>query len=136
MAGKIAHPKPYADWETRGYWEGCGRHELILQRCGECGVLRHRPRSICPECLSDRIEWVEASGKGTVHTYTVTNQNQAPAWREAVPYVLAYVELEEGVRLLTNIVGWEPGDVRIGQPVVVDWADLEDGGSVPRFRPT
>ena len=135
MAKEIAHPRPFADWETRGYWEGCARHELVLQRCGACGVVRHRPRALCPECHSDDTRWFEATGRGTVHTFTVTHQNQAPAFRDAVPYVLAYVDLEEGVRLLTNIVDCDPQQVTIGMPVKVDFADLEGGTAVPRFRP-
>jgi uncharacterized OB-fold protein len=102
MAADIQHPKPGLDWETRAYWEGAGRGELVLQRCGDCGTTQHRPRGLCVSCLSDAIEHFVASGRGTVYTYTITNQNQAPGFREAVPYVLAYVELEEGVRLLTT----------------------------------
>ena len=135
MAGEIKHPRPAHDWETRAYWEGIRRHEILLQRCGDCAAIQHRPRAICATCLSSRIELFEASGRGTVHTYTVTHQNQAPAFRGAVPYVLAYVDLEEGGRLLTNIVGCAPGDVQIGMDVVVDFADLDDEIAVPRFRP-
>ena len=132
---EIQHPKPGVDWETRAYWEGCRRHELVLQRCGDCGVVQHRPRALCVSCLSDQIEHFRASGQGTVHTYTVTHQNHARGFREATPYVLAYVDLEEGVRLLTNIVDCAPGDVRIGMPVQVEYADLDDEIAVPRFRP-
>ncbi len=135
MAGEIEHPRPYFDWETRAYWEGCARHEIVLQRCSECGTVQQRPRALCVACLTDSIEHFRASGRGSVYTYTVTHQNQAPAFRKALPYVLAYVELEEGPRLLTNLVDCDPARVSIGMPVVVDWADLDDGMSVPRFRP-
>ncbi len=135
MTKPLKHPKPGIDWETRAYWEGCGRHELILQRCRSCGTLQHRPRALCVSCLSDEIEHFPASGRGTVYSFTVTHQNQAPGFREALPYVLAYVELEEGVRLLTNIVGCSPEDVRIGLPVEVEYAQLEGDIAVPRFHP-
>ncbi len=135
MTKPLKHPKPGVDWETRAYWEGCGRHELILQRCRSCGTLQHRPRALCVSCLSDEIEHFPASGRGTVYSFTVTHQNQAPGFREALPYVLAYVELEEGVRLLTNIVGCSPEDVRIGLPVEVEYAQLEGDIAVPRFHP-
>jgi uncharacterized OB-fold protein len=131
----LQNPSPGFDWETRHWWEGCARGELWLQRCGACGTLRHRPRALCPKCLSDETEYVQASGRGTVHTFTVTHQNHAPAFRAACPYVLAYVELEEGPRVLTNIVGCEPGDVRIGLPVVVDFGEPDGEIAVPRFRP-
>ncbi len=135
MTKPLEHPKPGVDWETRAYWEGCGRHELILQRCRSCGTLQHRPRALCVSCLCDEIEHFPASGRGTVYSFTVTHQNQASGFREALPYVLAYVELEEGVRLLTNIVGCAPEDVRIGLPVEVEYADLEGEIAVPRFHP-
>jgi uncharacterized OB-fold protein len=123
------------DAESRPFWEGCRRHELVLQRCADCGTVRHRPRALCPACLSGQIEWIRASGRGAVYSFTVTHQNQAPAFRRAVPYVLAYVELEEGVRMLTNVVGCEPGQVRVGMPVQVEFVDLDEERSIPRFRP-
>jgi len=135
MAKEIQHPRPYASWETRGYWEGCGRGDLVLQRCRACKTVQHRPRAVCASCLSGEIEHFVASGRGSVYTYTITNQNQAPGFREACPYVLAYVDLEEGPRLLTNIVGCQPADVSIGMSVAVDFAPAEGGLAVPRFRP-
>jgi uncharacterized OB-fold protein len=134
MASPIKHPKPALDQETRAYWEGARRHELVLQRCLACGAIQHRPRALCAGCLSDRVESFVASGRGTVHTFTVTFQNQAPGFRDALPYVMAYVDLEEGPRLLTNIVGCEPERVTIGMPVAVEFADIEET-AVPRFHP-
>ncbi len=131
----IQYRAPAFDWETRPFWEGCARHELVLQRCRGCGVVQHRPRALCVSCLSDEIEYFRASGRGSVYSFTVTQQNQAPAFRSALPYVLAYVELEEGPRLLTNVSGCEPDAVRIGMPVVVEFVDTEGEGAVPRFRP-
>ncbi len=143
MPPDFEHPKPAASWETRAYWEGCGRHELVLQRCDDCGSVQHRPRAICASCLSSAVSHFVASGRGRVYTYTITRQNGVPPFRDALPYVLAYVDLEEGPRLMTNIVGCDPEEVSIGQEVVVDFQDVdasdlgEAGGSfaVPRFRP-
>jgi uncharacterized OB-fold protein len=135
MAREIEHPKPVADWETRGYWEGAGRHELVLQRCRRCGTVQHRPRALCVTCMGGEIEHFVASGRGSVWTFTVTEQNQVPPFRDATPYVLAYVELEEGPRLLTNVVGCPPDDVRIGMPVVAEFRADADGLAVPVFRP-
>jgi uncharacterized OB-fold protein len=134
MAREIEHPRPVADWETRGYWEGAGRHELVLQRCKSCGAVQHRPRAQCAKCLGP-IEHFVASGRGTVYTFTVTEQNQVPPFRDAVPYVLAYVELEEGPRILTNVVGSAPDDVRIGLPVRAEFRTGADAFGVPVFRP-
>lgn len=135
MSPEIEYPTPSLDWETRVWWEGCGRHELVLQRCRDCEAVQHRPRGICVSCLSDRLEYRIASGRGTVHTFTITHQNNAPGFRGVGPYVLAYVELDEGPRLLTNVVGCDPQEVRIGMPVEVEFVDREHGLAVPRFRP-
>jgi uncharacterized OB-fold protein len=102
-------------------------------------VVQHKPRAVCASCLSGEIEHFVASGRGVVHTYTVTNQNVQLPFRDACPYVMAYVEVEEGPRVLTNIVGVDPAEVRIGMPVVADfWAGERTDGeafAVPRFRP-
>jgi len=135
----ITHPLPYASWETRGWWEGAGRGELVLQRCTSCGLVQHKPRAVCVKCLTDTIEHFVASGRGTIHTFTVTHQNVAPPWNAQLPYVFAYVELDEGPRVLTNIVTDDPASLHIGQPVVADFASIprDDGEAfaVPRFRP-
>lgn len=136
---ELQHPLVYASWETRGYWEGAGRGELVIQRCRSCHAVQHKPRAVCASCLSGDLEHVVASGKGTIYTFTITEQNQVPPFAAACPYVMAYVQLEEGPRLLTHIIGCEPGDVRIGMNVVVDFQpqEREDGEAfaVPRFRP-
>jgi len=136
MAKELENPRPIADWETRGYWEGAGRGELVLQRCKACGTVQHRPRALCVSCLRDEIEHFVASGRGKVYTFTVTEQNQVPPFRDAVPYVLAYVELEAGPRLLTNVVGCPPDEVRIGMPVRAEFrTSPSDNLGVPVFRP-
>ncbi|MEL7155369.1 MAG: Zn-ribbon domain-containing OB-fold protein [Actinomycetota bacterium] len=135
----IEHPQPSASWESRGYWEGAGRDELVLQRCRACGTVQHRPRGLCVTCLADAPEHFVASGRGTVWSFTVTNQNQAKGFAEACPYVMAYVDTEEGPRLLTNIVGCDPDDVHIGMAVVAEFVHGErsddEAFAVPVFSP-
>ncbi len=136
----IQYSAPAFDWETRAYWEGCGRHELVLQRCRDCKTVQHRPRALCVSCFSDEIEHFRASGRGVVHTFTIIQQNGLPAFRDACPYVLAYVALEEGPQLMTDVVGCDVEAVEIGMPVVVDFVDVESDAAegslaVPRFRP-
>jgi len=126
---------PDFDWESRAYWEGAGRGELVLQRCRDCQTVQHRPRGLCVTCLSDGIEHFVASGRGRVHTFSIVRQNQMPAFREAVPYVVAYVELEEGPRLLTNVVGCDPESVSIDMAVKVDPVPTGHELGVPRFVP-
>ncbi len=128
-------PLPRIDEESKGFWEACQRHELYLQRCRTCGEFRYYPRALCPYCLSDSTEWVLSSGRGTVYTFTVTYRNQAPGFRDELPYVLAYVELEEGVQLLTNLIDCRPEEVRIGMPVEVHFEDLTPEISLPKFKP-
>ena len=132
---KYAKPVPRIDEESKGFWEACQRHELYIQRCRDCHAVRYYPRALCPSCLSDNTEWVRCSGRGIVYTFTATYQNQAPGFRDEVPYVLAYVELEEGVRLLTNIVGCAPDAVRIGMPVEVVFEDVTPDVTLPKFKP-
>lgn len=139
VSEEMPYPHVFASWETRGYWEGCGRGELVLQRCRDCSTVQHKPRAVCATCLSGDIESFVASGRGTIYTFTVTNQNQAPPFVQHLPYVMAYVQLDEGPRVFTNIIGVDPAEVRIGLPVVADFAPQErtDGEvfAIPRFRP-
>jgi len=128
-------PLPRVDEETRGFWEALARHELYVQRCRACDTTRFYPRAVCPACLSSATEWVRASGRGTVYSFTVTHQNQAPGFREELPYVLAIVELAEGVRMMTNVVGCAPDAVRIGMPVEVAFDDVTPEITLPKFRP-
>jgi hypothetical protein len=126
---------PRIDEESRGYWEACRRHEFVLQRCRACSTVRHYPRALCPACLSADTEWLRASGRATVYSFTVMHQNQAPGFRDRLPYVLAVVELDEGIRILTNIVECPVESVRIGMPVEVVFEDLSDEVALPQFRP-
>jgi hypothetical protein len=133
---KYPKPLPRIDEESKGFWEACQRHELYVQRCGACGELRHHPRAVCPSCLSDKIDWVRCSGKGMVYAFTVTYQNQAAGFRDELPYVLAYVDLEEGVRMLTNVVECDPASVHIGMPVEVVFDDVTPEITLPKFKPS
>jgi uncharacterized OB-fold protein len=128
-------PIPHVDEESKGYWEACRRHELVLQRCSACRTLRYYPRAVCPECMSSEVTWERMSGRGTVYTFTATYQNQSPGFRDELPYVLAYVTLDEGVQMLTNIVGCPADQVKIGMPVEVTFEDVNDHIAIPRFRP-
>jgi uncharacterized OB-fold protein len=128
-------PLPRIDEESRGFWEALARHELYVQRCRKCGLLRYYPRALCPACLSDATEWVRASGRGTIYSFTVTHQNQAPGFREELPYVLALVELAEGVRVMTNIVGCAPDQVRIGLAVEVVFEDVTPEITLAKWKP-
>lgn len=130
-------PAPFVLPEVKPYWEGTAAGKLLLPKCQDCGSLIWFPRPFCPECASTRVEWVQASGRGTVYSYTVNRRGVADmsAYREAGVYVLAYVELDEGPRIMTNIVDCDPDSVRIGQKVELVFHDTGEGTALARFRP-
>ena len=119
MSDEYQKPLPYIDEVSRSYWEGAKRHELMLQRCQGCGYHRYPPGDTCPRCLSDRLAWVKASGQGTVYTWTVFHQVYHQAFAKDMPYAVVAVELEEGPRLVTNLVDCKPEDIEVGMPVEV-----------------
>jgi uncharacterized OB-fold protein len=128
-------PLPHIDEEQRPWWEAAKRHELYIQKCRDCGDLRFHPRALCTACLSPRTEWVRAKGTGKIYTFTVTYQNQAAGFREWLPYVMSWVELDEGVKMLTNIVDCPPEQVKIGMPVEAVFDDVTPEVTLVKFRP-
>lgn len=128
-------PEPAVSPETEPHWAAAAEGRLVLPRCRACEAAIWYPRELCPACGSTDVEWVEASGRGFVYTSTVVHRGEG-AYRDATPYVLAYVELAEGPRVLTNVVGVPPGEVHIGQEVEVVFEHSDDGGhALARFRP-
>jgi len=129
-------PVPVPTPETRPFWEAARRHELTLQRCRTCGRYIYYPRAACPHCLSGDLEWRRVSGRGTLTTFTVVHRGQK-GFPLGTPYVIAIVELAEGPRLMTNLVGIEPDPtkIRIGMPLEVVFEDVSADISLPRFRP-
>ncbi|MBV9579476.1 MAG: OB-fold domain-containing protein [Chloroflexi bacterium] len=130
-------PAPVVLPEVKPFWAGTAAGELLLPTCQECQAIIWYPRPFCPECASTRVDWVAASGRGTIYSYTVNRRGVAdlPAYRNAGVYVLAYVELEEGPRMMTNIVDCDPDSLKIGQPVQLVFHDTGQGSALPRFKP-
>jgi uncharacterized protein len=126
-------PKPLVDAESRPYWEGLSRGELLIQRCEACSRFVFYPRSLCPHCSSDQLSWVRASGNARIYSYTVAHQAFGP-FADKVPFVVAIVELEEGVRMLTRIIGAPREQVQIGAPVRVTFEAIDEGVTLPYFR--
>jgi uncharacterized OB-fold protein len=122
----VDRPLPRPSALTEPFWDAARSHELRIQHCLDCGHYIFYPRYLCPDCGGDRLEWKRVSGRGTVFTYTVARKPTHPAFADRVPYVIAVVELEEGPKLTTNIVGIDPEDVSIGLPVQVAWEDAGD----------
>jgi len=128
-------PVPVPNAESQEYWAGCKRHELLIQRCRACGRFQFYPRAVCAGCLSQELEWAKASGRGTVYSYSVVHRAPTKAFAADAPYTTAIVELEEGVRMMTNVVGCPPEEVRIGMPVEVVFEDVSEEIALPKFRP-
>ena len=128
-------PVPVPTAESQEYWAGCKRHELLIQRCRSCGRFQFYPRAVCTGCLSQDLEWAKASGRGTVYSYSVVYRAPSKAFAADAPYATAIVELEEGVRMMSNVVGCPPEEVRIGMPVEVVFEDVSDEIALPKFRP-
>jgi uncharacterized OB-fold protein len=135
MAPQTDKPLPVLTRETRPYWDGCKRHELLIQLCSSCGYYQFYPRLYCAQCFSDRVEWVAASGHATVLSFTIVHRPVSPAFAGDVPYVVALVTLEEGPSMMTNIIGCAPDQVAIGMPVKVTFEDWTDEISIAKFRP-
>lgn len=127
-------PSPPVNPETAPFWSGVDESRLVLPRCLACRTVIWYPRTFCPSCHRTGVEWVECSGRGSVYSFSVTQKGDG-AWREVGPYVLAYVELDEGPRVLTNIVECDPSSLAVGQAVEVVFERNGEGRALPRFRP-
>lgn len=130
-------PAPTVLPEIKQFWDATAEGRLLLPRCDDCQTVVWYPRPFCPACGSLRITWIQASGEGTVYSFTINRRGTAdlPEYRQVGTYVLAYVELEEGPRIMTNVVDCEPDSVQIGQRVEVVFHDTGKGTALPRFRP-
>lgn len=126
-------PLPVPDGDTQPYWDAAKEHRLMIQRCQGCQHAIFYPRSVCPHCMSDRIEWVAASGRGTIYSYTVVHRSPGQ-FKDDVPYVVALIDLAEGVRLMSNVVDCAPSDVQIGAGVEVVFDDVTPEITLPKFR--
>ena len=125
---------PIAPW-TKPYWDAANEHRLLIQYCLACRKHIFYPRRVCPYCFNEEVDWVEASGKGKVYAFTVVHNNAPSAFLEDMPFVIAVVHLEEGVSIMTNIVGCEPESVHSEMPVAVTFEALTDQITLPKFKP-
>ncbi len=128
-------PLPLINEETKPYWEYCRKHELRMQKCLQCGHIRFPISVICPKCHSMEAEWAKLSGKGTIYSFTIYRVPYHPAFKDDIPYVVAIIQLDEGPRLESNIIGCRVEDVRIEMPVEVAFDDVTSEVTLPKFRP-
>jgi uncharacterized protein len=127
-------PLPQPDNVSAPYWQAGAEGRLLVQQCPKCGHRQFYPRALCTVCASDP-EWLECTGRGTVHTFTVVRQNGARPFRDELPYPIAMVELEEGPLIMGAITDCDVDDVRIGMPVEVHFLKAADDIGIPYWRP-
>ncbi|OBK42821.1 nucleic acid-binding protein [Mycobacterium sp. 1165196.3] len=129
----VARLAPVITPDTEFFWNGLRDNRLLIQRCGGCGRLRHPPRPMCPHCRS--LEWdaIESAGRGSVYSYVMPHEPKFPFFD--YPYVVALVELEEGVRLVSNLTGIDPSEVTPGLPVEIYYQTFDDDLVLHQFRP-
>jgi uncharacterized OB-fold protein len=126
-------PAPVVTDDSEPFWSAVREGRLVGQRCSSCGRLRHPPRPMCPHCHSLEQHTVELAGTGTIYSYTILHHPQHPAFR--YPVVAVLVDLDEGIRMVSNLVGVAPADVRIGMEVEVAFEPTVGDMAVPVFRP-
>jgi uncharacterized OB-fold protein len=132
MSGTPQLPEPHADADSMAYWSGADAGKLVIRRCGACGRHHFPPRPLCPGCWSDDLHWVEASGEGTVYTFTVMHRAPSPEFAARTPYVVALVDLAEGPRMMANIVGCATDELKLGDRVRVCF-ETRGGHQLPQF---
>jgi uncharacterized OB-fold protein len=126
-------PLPRPSPLSKPYWDAAREGRLLVQRCGDCGALIFIPQPACTACFGSHLEWVQSSGRGTVYSYTVVHRPQRPEFQ--VPYAVAIVELEEGWHTLSNLIGCEIQELRVGMPVEVVFHAMSEDVTLPLFRP-
>lgn len=131
---ELPAPPPVVGPETEVFWAATAEGRLLLPRCDACSEVFWYPRGICPRCGSLAVSWITSPGRGSVYSWTLNRRGEG-AYAEVGPYVLAYVELDEGVCLMTNVVEVDPAQLEVGARVVVSFADTGEGVSLVRFRP-
>ena len=126
---------PAPDPESQPFWDATHAGTLLIRHCSDCGRFHFYPRPFCPVCWSTNVEWVEASGRATLYTWSVVRRNDLPPFNERVPYVAAVVDLDEGPRMMTNVVDCDFDALEVGMPLEVVFQPIADDVTKPVFRP-
>ncbi|KRB81574.1 Zn-ribbon domain-containing OB-fold protein [Noviherbaspirillum sp. Root189] len=126
-------PQPIANPDSQVYWDGARENRLMIRKCKSCGTVHFLPRYLCPKCWSTELEWIQASGRGTVHSYSIVRRAALPEFADQVPYVLALIDLDEGTRMMANILGKDALETRIADRVEVCFEQRGDNAKVPQF---
>ena len=132
----IAKPIPTLRGEEKIYFEEAKAGRLVYQECRDCGASIFYLRTVCPECMSEELDVVPSAGRGTIHSYTTLHRPGHPAFADEVPYTIVLVDLDEGVRVIADLVDSDPEDIEVGAPVEVLFDAVTEDFTVPRFRLT
>lgn len=133
--GQATKPIPVVNPWAKPFWEAAREGRLVIQQCSDCGKTIFYPRIACPDCFSDHVAWVEASGKGSIYTFTVVKNNAPSAFIQDIPYVVAVIRLDEGVQMLSNVVDCDPETLHCDMPVEVVFEKFTTEFTLPKFRP-
>lgn len=125
-------PSPTVNADSAAYWEAARQEKLVIRKCRACGEMHFMPRAVCPMCWSNDLQWVEASGRGKVHSFTIIRRAPLPVFAARVPYVVALIDLAEGPRMMANVVGENALATKIGDEVQVTF-ERRGEGTVPQF---
>ena len=126
---------PQPDLETQPFWDATRDGRLLIKRCTACGQFHFYPRPFCPHCWSEAVEWVEASGRATLYTWSVVHRNDLPPFTDRVPYVAAIVDLDEGPRMMTNVVDCDFDALQVGMQLEAVFHPISDDVTIVQFRP-
>lgn len=129
------HDLPTIEPESRPYWEAAAEGRLLLRACNGCGTVHHYPRPFCPKCWGEDVRWVEASGRATLYTWSTVHVNDMYPFKERLPYVAAVVDLQEGPRMMTNVVDADPDQLRVGMSLRVLFRQVTEDITAPVFTP-
>ena len=128
-------PRPMNETLSKPFWEATKRHELVLPRCRTCSKIFFYPREQCPNCYSSDLDWTQVSGKGRLYTFTVVHQTAHPAFQPEAPHIYAIVQLNEGPRMPSNLIGCDIEDARIDMAVEAVFDDASDDYTLVKFKP-
>ena len=135
MSQTVSKPIPIPDEITAPFYDGARAGRLMLQHCTACNGWSFPVRERCPHCFANKLEWRAASGRGTLYTFAIMHQVMNPGFAGAVPYNVCQIDLEEGVRMVSNVVGVANDALKIGMKLEAVFEDVGNGVSVPKFRP-
>lgn len=116
------------------FWQALQKHELRVQKCVNCGALRHIPKELCPSCHRTGFSWEPIGLEGTIFTYSVVHRAPVPAFQQDMPYVIVHVQMDDGVRMIADLVDVNPNEVAIGQRVIAGFDDVTPEWTLLRFR--